>query len=315
MKKKVSFFIFIMLVFSVLVFATEGNQAAHPGKSPDLFSLIIAMGYLLGVFILLPIVIYTNLKEKLFVATAGNQGEVQLVEGLSEQERNERAAEILEKIEEKLTPYQAEDGTNMITITNGAQARFMKRGLDYINKRLLPTDAGILDRVREFAGVYEQRTRRVFTGSNWIIVCSAGVALLAILTGGIGKFLVIHLLGLLFYILSSRTTMYGVEKRMKHFGAISIGVVGSIMTALFLGDGTKYYVRENGGPWRRDWETEGQMALMGLLLLIIVAVILGFLAALLGVINFVINYSTSFLLPFKSDDKWYEEKFGKKVMA
>ena len=81
------------------------------------------------------------------------------------------------------------------------------------------------------------------------------------------------------------------------------------MTALALGDGTKYYVSTNGGPYQRDWETEGTMGLIGLVFLLVAALFLGFIAAFLGVINFIFNYSNSFILPFKKPTDWYEEKF------
>ena len=197
----------------------------------------------------------------------------------------------------------------MITITKGSQARFMKRGLDYINKHLLPTDLGIQERIDEFTKVYKERTKRVFTGSYWIIACSVGVGLLMLFTGGISTFIFIHFLGLLFYVLSSRTTMYGIEKRMNYFGG-GTGLIAGIMTSLFLGNGVKHYVREGSGPWKRDWEAEGQMALFGLVILFVVAMFLGFLAALLGVFNFVINYSRSYLLPYKNEKTWYAEHFA-----
>ena len=200
----------------------------------------------------------------------------------------------------------------MVTITTGKQAKFMKRGLDYINKKLSPTNTEVIERVNEFATVYEDRARRAFTGSNWIIVCSVGVGVLLFLISGISTFIFIHLLGLLFYILSSRTTFYGIDKRMDYFG-ITGGIIGSIMTGLFLGAGTKYYIKESGSSWKRDWETEGQMAIIGLFIMLIVAMILGFFAAFLGIINFVLNYSTSFLLPFKSDEDWYAKKFGTSI--
>lgn len=277
-------------------------------KGIDWFELIIIVGYLGGVFILLPIVVYTNQKEKLFNSDSDDQSQIMFIERLSEAERNQKALEILEKIESKLTSFKGEDGSELITITKGSQAKFMKFGLDYINKRLKPADAAIIERVKEFTDVYNDRTRRAFTGSNWVIGCGIAVGILFYMTGGISVFLFIHFLGLVFYFLSSRTTFYGIEKRMSHFGN-GKGFISGLMAGLFLGNGVKYYVKEGNGPWKRDWETEGQMALMGLVLLLIAAMILGIFAAFLGVLNFIINYSTSFLHPFQSEEKWYEKNF------
>lgn len=307
MKKRILLTVVLLFVTSIVLFAADNTDPETAKKSIDWVEIMFAGGYLIGVFILLPIVIYTNLHEKLFVPSDKNRNEIQPIDA-SESERNAKATEILETIESKLTPFKADDGSDMITITNGRQARLVKRGLDYINKRLCPTDAAIIDRTNEFSEVYNHRAKRAFTGSYWIIACSAGVGLLLTFTAGISVFLFIHFLGLLFYILSSRTTLFAIEKRMKYFGN-GTGIIAAIMTALVIGDGTKYYIKENGGSWKRDWETEGNMAIVGLIILVVVALILGFLAAFLGVINFIFNYSTSFILPFKSDDKWYEEKF------
>lgn len=297
----------LLLLSAVSIFAA-GEAVTTQEKSIDWFQLLITIGYLGGTFLLLPVVIYTNLKEKLFVRNSDNEEEVQLVEGLTEEERNNRAALILDDIGKKLTPFQLEDGEDMISITSGKQAKFMKRGLDYIKKKLTPTNTEIIERVDEFTGVYEDRTRRAFTGSKWVIGCSAAIGLLFLFTMGFSGFMVIHFLGLLFYILSSKTTFYGIEKRMKYFSGGNF--ISSFMKGLFLGDGVKYYVKTGGGPWRRDWETEGQMAMIGLMFMLIAAMILGFFAAFFGVINFFLNYSTSFLLPFKSDDAWYVKNFS-----
>jgi hypothetical protein len=123
------------------------------------------------------------------------------------------------------------------------------------------------------------------------------------------KQFIIHALGIAFYILSSRTPMYTLEKRRFKFANLGTGMIGGIMTALAMGDGTKYYVSTNGGPYQRDWETEGSMGLIGLVLLLVAALFLGFTAAFLGVINFIFNYSNSFLLPFNKPADWYAEKF------
>lgn len=299
----------LLILSSLILFAqSEPTTPSDSGGGIDWFELIILIGYLGGVFFLLPLVIYTNLKEKLFVASPENQEEIQIITILSEEDRNDRAALVLESIEKQMTPFQSEEGDDLVTITSGKQARFTKQGLDYINKNLCPTNTDVIARVNEFSDVYADRARRAFTGSKWIIACSVGVGALFLWTGGITTFIFIHFLGLLFYILSSRTAFYTIEKRMDRFGAGS-GLLGSIMTGLFLGDGVKYYMRDSSGFRRRDWETEGQMAIIGLVIMFFVALLLGVFTAFLGVINSVLNYSTSFIIPFKSDDDWFEKNF------
>jgi len=310
MRKKSLFVVFaLFFISSFSIYAQTEPATQSSGGGIDWFQVIIVTGYLLGVFILLPIVIYTNMKEKLFSPNAENSESVQIIENLSEEERNNRAISILEKIEEKLTPFTADNGENMITITSGKQAKFVKEGLDYINVHLVPTNLDAIARAEEFAAVYADRTQRAFTGSNWVIGCSLGVGILVFMMAGISTFIFIHFLGLVFYVLASRTTMYTLEKRMKYFGR-SGGIIGSILSGLFVGNGVKYYVKNSSGYVKRDWETEGQMAIFGLVLLFIAAMILGFFAAFLGVINALLNYSTSYLLPFKPKVDWFETNFA-----
>ena len=283
--------LFAILLTSFL-FANEPTATSSSSAGGiDWFQVIITAGYLVGVFLLLPIVIYTNHKSKLYTPNEENNESVEPPMGLDEETRNQRTSEILVAIEEKLTAYTDDNGEEMITITKGKQAKFMKNGLDYINKNLKPTDSDLVARLEEFAEIYRIRTKRVFTGSKWIIGAGVGVGILMLATGGITSFIFIHALGLLFYILSSRTPMYALEKRRFRFAQLGGGIIGGIMSALALGDGTKYYVSTNGGPYQRDWETEGSMGLIGLFLLLVAALFLGFVAAFLGVINFIFNYS------------------------
>lgn len=302
--KKMLIILILLLIFISLT-AAEGEGEKAERQRINWFNVIFAGGYLLGVFILLPLVIYTNLKDKVCDPEAKEQ--IQPLENLSEEERNARAAKILEAIEKKLTPYEDEDGNHMITITKSKQARFVRNGLNYIIKKLAPTDQEVIARVNEFKQVFDNRASRIFTGSNWIIFFGIGVGVLLLATGGFNAFIVIHALGVLFYILSSRTPLYAVEKRLKNF-ASGGGAMGKMYSALFLGPGKKYYIKRAGGSWERDWQTEGEMAIIGVAIMAIVALLLGFFAAAMGVINFVFNYANSLVIPFKKLDDWYERK-------
>ncbi|MCK5820675.1 MAG: hypothetical protein KAH17_02270 [Bacteroidales bacterium] len=298
-----------LLLSVAFVFAQGEPEVATTEKSIDWFQTFITIGYLLGVFILLPIVIYSNLKEKLFVADSESQNDIQVIDNLSEAERNRLASQILDSIGEKLTPFKSEEGADMVTITKGGQAKFVKQGLDYINTRLVPTDSVMIDRVNEFSEVYRDRVKRVFTGSKWIIICSAGMGILFAVTGGVTTFLFIHILGLLFYILSSRTTMYTLKKRMDLFGSWGGGMAGALFSGLFIGAGAKHYKLYSDGSKERDYSSEFTGGAVYLLVILVVAMFLGVMAALLGVLNFFINYATSYQLPFKSIDNWYSKNF------
>lgn len=293
--------------------AVAEQVPAKREKSTDWFSLIIAIGYLLGVFVLLPIVIYTNYHEKIFFANAENQDKLDIL-NIKDEEKNKIATEILEKIEVKMSKIKGDDGADYITITSGKQARYVKRGLDYINKRLAPNDDDIKARVVELADVYADRTKRVFTGSKWIIGCAIGlVVLMGIIDTSIllSSFMFLHVLGLIFYYLSSRTSLYALEKRLKYFGSSKLGFMGAILGGLFAGFAAKEYVSVNGGPWQRDYEGEMSTSFALILVIVVVAMFIAFMIALFGIINFVINYSTSFLLPNQNEEKWYQENFNK----
>lgn len=287
-------------------------------KKIDWMQVILGGSYLVGVFILFPLVVYTNLKEGLFDRISGKSDGIKMRTDLSEAERNEMSIDILEKIEAKLTPYKADDGAEMITITKGKQARYMKRGLDYINTRLCPTDDNILSRVDEFTDVYNDRTKREFTGSKWILGCAIGLLVfmgivdISIL---LSSFTVIQIIGIVFYYLSSRTPRYILDKRMATIGAKGPGIVGTIMTSLLAGMAVKHYVSINGGAWQRDHESELSTSAITLIFLFIAAMFVAFMIALFGILNFVLNYSTSFLNPFKTLEKWHDEDFSNMKLA
>lgn len=288
---------------------SKSEQARE--TTTDWFSLVIALAYLLGVFILLPLVIYTNMNEKIFSPDENNH--VELVDGLDQEQRNQKAVEILEGIEAQMSNITDDEGNEYVTITSGKQAIHTKMGLDYINKRLDPSDEDIKNRVTEFTEVYIDRTKRVFTGSKWIIGCAIGiVVLLGFIDIGMlfSFFILLHLLGLVFYYLSSKTPLYALEKRLETFGTLKLGAVGGILTGLFAGFAAKEYVSVNGGAWKRDHEGEFNSSMVLILIIAVVAMFIAFMVALFGIINFLINYSTSFLSPMKKEDKWYAEKYA-----
>lgn len=328
MQKRVSLLMLFLLAAQVVLLATgvtdttavadttataaeAASDSSGSSSGPDIFELVIIGAYLLGVFLLLPLVIFTNLNEKIKTYDPNKDDSLE-IQQLSEEERNQKAIEILERIEERLSFFTADDGTEMVTITKGKQARFMKRGLDYINVYLQPTDEEVLARVDEFTSVYNDRTSRSFTGSKWIIGAAAGILVfMGIIEISMlwSSFALIHLLGLVFYILSSRTPKYAIEKRENAFGTKKLGIAGGVFAALFAGFATREYVSVNGGPWRRDYEGEFSSGMVILFIIIVVAILVAFLVALFGIINFVMNYSTSFLLPFKTTKGWYEKNF------
>ncbi|MCD4692864.1 MAG: hypothetical protein K8R79_08120 [Calditrichales bacterium] len=307
------YFSLIVLLFifmgsgSLLIAQEVASTAPDSGLSGgDIFEFLLVAGYIVGVFVLLPWVIYTNMKEKLTVMDTGSTGGAVPDSGLSEDERNNRAAMILDEIEKKLTPFE-EEGEDLVTITKGSQARFIKRGIEYIQQKLQPTDPKIIARMNEFITVYEDRTKRVFTGSKWIIGCAVGLGIFMVYIGGISTFIFIHTLGIVFYILSSRTPMYILEKRMNLFGGGG-SIVGAIFGGLFIGAGAKHYNIYSDGRKERDYSSEFTGGAVYFLLIAVVAMFMGFMAAALGVVNFLMNYMNNALIPGKPES-WYEKTF------
>lgn len=300
--------LFIFLLLGSALFAQEpANTEKDTGiNSGDIFEYVIILGYMLGVFVLLPWVVYTNLNENLTILQHGADSLPN--SSLSEDERNRQAVMLLEEIEKKLTPFN-ENGEELKTVTKGSQARFIKKSVEYIRQELQPTDPDIVDRVNEIVEVYNDRTRRIFTGSKWIIACSVGIGVLLFWQAGFNTFIIIHFLGVAFYILSSRTPMYLLEKRIKFFGSFGGAIVGALFSGLFIGSGAKYYKVYSDGRKERDYESEFTGGMVYLFLMAVVAMILGFLAAALGIVNFLMNYMNNALLPVKPAS-WYNKNFA-----
>lgn len=300
--------IFLFLSVSLITLLTACSSD-NSGKV-DYFQIFVSIGYIGGVFIMLPITLFTNWNEKIIKASENIS--TSLNEKHSQDVRDSKAREILLTITQKLDKYQNENGEELLTITKGAQARFTKLGLDYINTRLFPSDPAIIEQVNNLTNLYNDRTKRYFSGSYWIIGSSLALGLFFIFgpSKQINAFVIIHWLGLLFYFLSSKASAYTLEKRHKALGAINIGIVSAIMGGLFMASGTKYDWVYSDGRRERAYDEEATNSLGIMLLIIVIAMILGFFAAFLGVINFLLNYSTSMLIPFRTVDHWYDKNFN-----
>lgn len=297
-------FAIILFVSSIVLFGQDSTTTAEKGiTGDDVFTYVIAIGYLLGILILLPWILYTNAKEKLTPVDPANYD----VSGLrlNEEERNKQAHEILIAIENKLTSIN-QDGEDLVTITKGSQARFMKKSIEYIKQFLMPTDPEIIDRMNEFIAVYEDRTKRFFTGSKWVIIAAVGMAAFMVYVSGFSSFIVIHGLGTIFYILSSRTPLYILEKRMDRFSGG--GMISALFSGLFIGAGAKHYNVYSDGRRERDYSSEFTGGAIFLLIIFVVAMFVAFLVAVFGVLNFVLNYSNNALIPGNLQT-WYDKNF------
>ncbi len=123
---------------------------------------------------------------------------------------------------------------------------------------------------------------------------------------GFTTFLIIHVIGIAFYIMSSRVPVYLFEKRINRFSRK--GIIGGLMGGLFIGMGAKHYKKYSDGTVERDYDSELSGGALMIVLLVVAAMILGFLAAALGVVNFIMNYTNNSVMPQKPE-KWYEKHF------
>jgi len=301
--------IIILLMLPGLSLLAQESGETNSGSGPsfgDIFNFIVVFGYIGGVLVLLPWVIYTNLKENLATMKEGSVVSPDL--GLTEAERNERSEKILLEIDSKLTRFDQEDET-YVTITKGSQARFARKGLSYISKILVPSKPEIIARTNELIVVYQDRSKRVFTGSKWIIGFAVALLAIFIYQTGFSGFVVLHSLGIVFYVLSSRTPIYLLEKRIERFGNIGFGMIGSVFSGLFIGSGDKYYKVYSDGRKERDHESELTHGVIYFIIIAILGLFLAFLTAFLGVVNFVINYMNNALIPVKPES-WYQKNFA-----
>lgn len=295
----------IILSTSSVLIAQEAEEVVKDTSwgFGDFVEFIIIVGYFGGVFILLPWVIYTNLKEGLTIISEGSTPPENST--LSEEERNGRAAKVLEEIDNRLTHYE-EDGKDMVTITKGSQARFSRKGLAYIRNELVPANPDIITRANELIGVYQNRSERIFTGSKWIIGFAIGFGVFIAYIAGLNSFIFIHALGIVFYVLSSRTPIYILEKRMNRINNIGFGK--SILTGLFIGSSATHYKVYSDGRKERDYSMELTGGFVTILIMVVIAMGLAVFTAFLGVVNFLTNYMNNALIPMKPET-WYEKNF------
>ena len=93
------------------------------------------------------------------------------------------------------------------------------------------------------------------------------------------------------------------------FGKFGSGMIAALFSGLFIGSAAKHYKVYSDGRKERDYESEFSGGIIFLLIIFIVALFLGFLIALLGVINFIINYSNNAIIPGKLEN-WYQKNFS-----
>jgi hypothetical protein len=277
---------------------TSGSKSSSEGFGFfDLLELLMVVGYLAGVFVLLPLVVLTNIAERTVPRAPVAEG---ITPGEDFTDDDMQARDMMDSLANELPDAEDEDGSTYKTITSGSQVRKARNVLVEISKNLHLTNAGVLGQFDALRELYQVRSRRVYTGSFWVLACAAIMLVLFYFSGpgGIQTFMVIHLLGMIFYTLASRTPIYLLEKRTSRLSAG--GFMGAIIGGvLFSNTSTRYYNVYSDGHKERNYEHEAGSTIFGFILLAVLVIFCGFLIGVFGVISFIMNYSTSIQLPFK----------------
>lgn len=168
--------------------------------------------------------------------------------------------------------------------------------------------------VQGLVQLYEARTERFFTGSKWIMFAAGAVAAFVLYTEGLSTFFFVQLAGMAFYWLASRTPLYQIESRMDTFGSMGLGIVGGLLAGLFVGSGTRYYTEDSMGFRSRDYESEGQAAMLQMMLMAFAVLIVGALIIAFADLNAVMNYYSSYQKP-EDLNNWYDENIQARELA
>ncbi len=148
-----------------------------------------------------------------------------------------------------------------------------------IAEKFKPTNPEVLEQVDALRELYKERTRRVYTGSIWVILSAVAIMAIALwgAGGGVDRFFIIHTLGLAFYILASQTPVYVLEKRAQR--ARGGSVLGAVIGGVLFSSNTRYYRVDGDGRKERAYDLEGGGFFMALLVLAVVVLLCGFLIA------------------------------------
>lgn len=294
-------------------------------KKDSYLEIILGGGLTLVFLSLFGVIFYTNKNEKILTSDNSSYINREDSEVLTEEERNENAQKILELIEGELTMIEDEEGNSLLTITKGSQARFVKRGLDYIAVVLKPTNSNVLDRVNEMTGLYESQIKREFVGSKFILWGSIVLAIIyTIMNLSLSEWYLLPLFFAIFapiiafYYYASKAPRFIIEKR---YGGGKTNVPDILIGFLLAGFAVspfayfKHYMSVDGGKtWERDHNEEFSSTLFSLFLNLIWKAIMLFIAFILiqaiflfSIINVLLYYATTLLSPLNNPEKWYQK--------
>jgi hypothetical protein len=256
---------------------------------------------------------YTVEKFKELRAAAGKSGE-------STDEENRQCYDLMDQMVNCWTDIEYECGQELHYPKNMKEIGKARKLLVQIID-IAPTDKKVVDTFVHYAEILKSKTDREFDGSGLLLALASGVALIILIMGiaglagggGFGVFIVAVIAAVLFflapcgiYFLACRTPGFMLEvrknkkpSRFKFVNVVVMILFGAGIAGLKanLGGSDKWYKVYSDGRRERDWETEGQMAMISLaikgFILCMILVVLFMIAAsviLWAFINYLRNY-------------------------
>lgn len=263
---------------------------------------LIALGVLM--------IIYTHWNEKIR-ATSGNR----VLIDLPQQEHNIRAEIILSKIFSRLAEVKDEEDeeNSFYTIARGRDAKFIKRGLEYINTRLSIDDPDIIHQFNYVKNLYNEKLKRSFTGSWWIIIAAFVVAGMMEAYADYPYLMPGYIAGIVLYYFTSKVPLFLEEKRYHKLGRGTL--LSRISGFLFsdIGGGLERARNSSYGVFSDSQRHKEDVAAYGdaisLVFNIFVLLFISSFVVVFAVWKFFFNFWSRNLLSFRTLDQWYERNF------
>jgi uncharacterized membrane protein len=299
-------------ITSVITTIAEGGEGVVGRVFSSFGSLIIMLVLLLALAAMIYHMMIT-LNQELRFKTGYNVEkfkELRAAAGKSNEstnEENQQCYDLMDQMVNCWTDIEHEDGQDWHYPKNMKEiAKARKLLVQVID--IAPTDKKVVDTFVRYAEILKSKTDREFDGSGLLLALASGVALFIIIMGiaglagggGFGVFIAAVLAAVLFflapcgiYFLACRTPGFMLEvrkskkpSRFKFVNVVVMILFGAGIAGLKadLGGSTKWYKVYSDGSKTRDWETEGQMAMMAL-------AIKGFILCMILVVLFLIATS------------------------
>lgn len=289
-------FILWLLVLSVITLTNESFNSDNKVIQLSIYLFAILL-YALSAFECLYL-FYNIRKDKATLSFNKKEMASRFID-MSEERRNALAWDILSKLEEALPSATLEDGSAAIEIKSGKDARRIKRTVEYVVKRIQPTDPELLDALESKVDYHNHMMTRYFDGSTMVHILAW----------------IVPPVGLLYHYCAKRPVyllQHDDEKDSSFWSSIISDTWGTKTTS-----NTKYTNYYTDGSKERDYGREVSETVFTGILGFILKIVMSLFWMTLGValapissfIKFFKNYGGNLLSPFKDQDKWFAEEY------